>query len=425
MSHYKPYPAYKDSGVEWLGKVPEHWGIQKLKWLANLKSGDFITSESIKDSGDFPVYGGNGLRGFTDSFTHYGDYVLIGRQGALCGNINYASGAFWASEHAVVVTPYRKTATKWLGELLLSMNLNQYSVSAAQPGLAVERIVDLIVPVAPLDEQREIAAHLDRETVRIDALITKKTRFIELLREKRHALITHAVTKGLDPNVKMKNSGVEWLGEVPEGWSVTHVKRLVFSISQGWSPECELRPPEEGEWGVLKVGCVNGGQFRVEESKALPGSLEPRSELAVRKGDVLVSRANTRELVGSCAVVPRDFPQIMLCDKLCRLIVEPRKVLPDFLAALIAVHGRRMVEIEAKGASSSMVNIAQSVIMDLPVAVPQVTEQGVILTHLQSVVIKLDRVVTRTDRSIELLKERRSALITAAVTGQIDLREAA
>ena len=224
MSHYKPYPAYKDSGVEWLGKVPEHWGIQKLKWLANLKSGDFITSESIKDSGDFPVYGGNGLRGFTDSFTHDGDYVLIGRQGALCGNINYASGAFWASEHAVVVAPYRKTATKWLGELLRSMNLNQYSVSAAQPGLAVERIVDLMVPVAPLDEQREISALLDRETARIDALISKKTRFIELLREKRQALITHAVTKGLDPSVKMKDSGVEWLGQVPEHWSIVTIQ---------------------------------------------------------------------------------------------------------------------------------------------------------------------------------------------------------
>lgn len=227
------------------------------------------------------------------------------------------------------------------------------------------------------------------------------------------------------PYPAYKDSGVEWLGEVPEHWSVTHVKRLVSSISQGWSPECEARPPEEGEWGVLKVGCVNGGKFRVEESKALPSSLEPRPELAVRKGDVLVSRANTRELVGGCVVVPRDFPRIMLCDKLYRLIVEPGEVLPEFLAVLIAVHGRRMVEIEATGASSSMVNIAQSVIMDLPVAVPQVTEQRVIVTHLQSAVIKLDRVVTRTERSIELLKERRSALITAAVTGQIDLREAA
>ena len=292
-------------------------------------------------------------------------------------------------------------------------------------GLNQDAIGGLSILMPPPDEAVRLANFIDRETARIDALISKKTRFIALLREKRQALITHAVTKGLDPNIKMKDSGVEWLGEVPEHWEVTHVKRLVTSIFQGWSPECEPRPPEEGEWGVLKVGCVNGGQFRVEESKALPDSLEPRSELAIRKGDVLVSRANTRELVGSCAVVPCDFPKIMLCDKLYRLTADPKKVSPEFLAALISVHGRRMVEIEATGASSSMVNIAQSVIMDLPVAVPDVAEQKAVANYLQTSVIKIDLVMVRTERSIELLKERRSALITAAVTGQIDLREAA
>ncbi|PMZ91894.1 MULTISPECIES: restriction endonuclease subunit S [unclassified Pseudomonas] len=423
MSHYKPYPAYKDSGVEWLGMVPEHWDVRKLKWLASLQSGDFITSETIEEEGEYPVYGGNGLRGYCAAFTHEGAYALVGRQGALCGNINYADGKFWASEHAVVVSPYVPTAVRWLGELLRAMNLGQYSVSSAQPGLAVERIIDLFLPVPPESERQIIAVYMGRETARIDALIEKKTRFIELLREKRQALITHAVTKGLDPNVRMKDSGVEWLGEVPEHWKMLPLKRLISSIGQGWSPECEARIPEEGEWGVVKVGCVNGGVFRPEESKALPTQMESRPELSLRAGDVLISRANTRELVGSCAVVPHDYPYLMLCDKLYRVGCGER-VTPDFLAALVTVYGRRAVEIEATGASSSMVNIAQSVILDLLVAVPDADEQVEIISRVSAATTRIEHLREKTERSIKLLKERRSALITAAVTGQIDLREA-
>lgn len=193
-----PNVKMKDSGVEWLGKVPEHWKVKKLKWLASLRSGDFITSESIEEAGAYPVYGGNGLRGYCDSFTHEGIYALVGRQGALCGNINYAEGKFWASEHAVVVSPYEPTGVRWLGELLRAMNLGQYSISSAQPGLAVERIVDLQLPVPPEPERQAIAELIDRETTRIDALLSKTERSIELLKERRAALITAAVTGQID-----------------------------------------------------------------------------------------------------------------------------------------------------------------------------------------------------------------------------------
>jgi type I restriction enzyme S subunit len=119
------YPAYKDSGVEWLGDVPGHWPIWAIKRIASLRSGDMIGPESIFEAGPYPVYGGNGLRGYTSDFTHEGSFALIGRQGALCGNVNYAAGQFWASEHAVVVSPKQPLATKWIGEMLRTMNLGQ------------------------------------------------------------------------------------------------------------------------------------------------------------------------------------------------------------------------------------------------------------------------------------------------------------
>ena len=194
----RPNPPLKPSGVAWLGDVPEHWEVKRLGYLAILKSGENITSEMIAEGGDYPVYGGNGLRGYYHQFTHHGLFVLIGRQGALCGNINYGDGKFWASEHALVMWPLTKFVTKWMGELLRTMNLGQYSVTAAQPGIAAEVIRELKIPVPPLPEQTAIAGYLDAETGKIDALVTKVEEALERLQEYRTALITAAVTGKID-----------------------------------------------------------------------------------------------------------------------------------------------------------------------------------------------------------------------------------
>ncbi len=192
------YPTYRDSGVEWLGEVPEHWEGLAIKRIASLQSGTGITGELITEEGPFPVYGGNGVRGFTELNTHDGHFPIIGRQGALCGNINYAKGRFWASEHAVVVSPCEQLEIHWLGETLRAMNLNQYSVSAAQPGLSVEAIIILSIPLPPRDEQIAISTFLDRDTAKIDALIAEQQRLIELLQERHSDLISAAVTGQID-----------------------------------------------------------------------------------------------------------------------------------------------------------------------------------------------------------------------------------
>ena len=189
-----PDVPMKDSGVEWLGEVPGHWDIMALKRIASLRSGETINSDSIEEVGEYPVYGGNGFRGYTDAYTHEGFYPLIGRQGALCGNINYANGKFWASEHAVVVSLVQKVVQNWLGEILRIMNLNQYSVSAAQPGLSVEIISNLFLPVPPHAEQFAIVAYLDQQTAKLDTLTAEAKKAINLLKERRSALISAAVT---------------------------------------------------------------------------------------------------------------------------------------------------------------------------------------------------------------------------------------
>jgi type I restriction enzyme S subunit len=184
----------KDSGIDWLGKIPEHWEVKRLKNFCSMNSGNTITSDYIEGEGEYPVYGGNGLRGYFNEYTHEGNYVLVGRQGALCGNINYAEGKFWASEHAVVVTLNKRFNHYWVGELLRNMNLNQYSQASAQPGLSVEKIVLLKVPVPPIEEQIQIANYLQDRTGSIDKLLNNIESQIEKLQELRKIKIYEAVT---------------------------------------------------------------------------------------------------------------------------------------------------------------------------------------------------------------------------------------
>lgn len=184
----------QSTDVLWMPKIPISWKIKRIKDISHLKSGDGITSLQINDFDTYPVYGGNGLRGYTSSYTHEGDFVLIGRQGALCGNINYANGVFWASEHAVVCRPIKTYDVYWFGEMLRLMNLNQYSNAAAQPGLAVEKVKNLKLPFPPYNEQVEITKVLKNISTTTDNLIQKLKSQIKTLKDYRKSLIFECVT---------------------------------------------------------------------------------------------------------------------------------------------------------------------------------------------------------------------------------------
>lgn len=188
----------KDSGIEWLGEIPEHWKVRKLKYVANFRSGDMITSESISEKGEYKVYGGGGFRGYTSSFTNEGSFVLIGRQGALCGNVKYANGKFWASEHAIVTYPKLEIEQVYLGEVLRKCNLGRLSQTAAQPGIAIGQIRNESTPIPPLKEQQIIVNYIESETQKIDKTISTIEKEITLVEEYKTALIAGAVTGKID-----------------------------------------------------------------------------------------------------------------------------------------------------------------------------------------------------------------------------------
>lgn len=194
-----PAAQLRDSGVSWIGQIPKHWVVKRLKHIARLRSGDTINSDRFTEEG-YPVYGGNGFRGYTDSYTNEGDFVLIGRQGALCGNVNYAHGRFFASEHAVVVYPYNTQNVIWLGEVIRDSDLNQYSQSAAQPGLAVSTIGNIYYPYPPDDEREAIASEIKEKSSVLDDNIRQAESMISLLQERKQIIINDVVTGKIKVN---------------------------------------------------------------------------------------------------------------------------------------------------------------------------------------------------------------------------------
>jgi type I restriction enzyme S subunit len=421
LRRFKPYPAYRASGVDWLGKVPAHWEIKRLKNLAGLRAGAAITSDRIEPDGDYPVFGGNGLRGYTSSYTHEGEFPLVGRQGALCGCVAFASGKFWASEHAIIVAPKTTVGPNWLARLLEAMSLNAYSQSAAQPGLAVETIGIIHGPAPSIEEQRAIAAFLDREMARIDALVAKKEQLIALLQEKRIALITRAVTKGLDPNAPMRDSGVEWLGEIPAHWGATKLRYGCSLLRDGTH-----QPPERVAEGypLLSVRNIVDGKLARLPDDSMISEREFRvleRSFEIRENDILLAIVGAT--LGKVAVVPPSDP---FAVQRSLAVLRPRQQLLDFqyLASLFQSHPFQRLLWQSVGYSAQP-GIYLNGLASFRVSVPPIREQAEIVEFVLQVDSVIDELIGRIRVAIERLKELRTALISAAVTGKIDVREEA
>jgi type I restriction enzyme S subunit len=407
----------KPSGLSWAPEVPAHWTVKKLGFLAALKSGDSITSDDISDIGRYAVYGGNGLRGYTDRYTHEGQHVLIGRQGALCGNVNYAEGQFWASEHAVVVLPREPVVVRWLGELLRAMDLNQYSVSAAQPGLAVETVAGLRVPIPPLREQRAIAEYLERETTQLDALVAAKEQLLVLLAEKRRALITRAVTRGLDPRAPVRESGISWLGKIPTHWELKRLKRVGRSIIGLTFDPADTVTDGSGVL-VLRASNVRDQQIVLDDNLFV--LMDIPEALRTREGDILIcSRSGSRTLIGKNALIDKSSAGLTF-GAFMTVFRSPHN------AYLFYVFNSPLFDYQAGAFSTSTINqLTVETLNSMEVPLPPSSEQKAIVASLRHRTSELDRVVEATKQTIVLLRERRSVLIAAAITGQIDMAQAA
>jgi type I restriction enzyme, S subunit len=398
-----------------LQNLPEGWAFRRIKDIADLRSGDAITSEDIAPSGEYPVYGGNGLRGYTSSYTHRGRYVLIGRQGALCGNINYAEDEFWASEHAVVVSPIRRCNTLWLGETLRAMNLNQHSNAAAQPGLAVEKVKRLHIPVPTLTEQNVIAAYLDNACKAIDGAIDAKRKQLDTLADLRKSMIHKAVTRGLDDSVALKDSSVDWLGKIPAHWRVAQLKR-----------DCELlrgrfthRPRNDpalynGDYPFIQTGDIVSADKHIRSfTQSLNEQGLSVSRMAPSGTLVMTIAAN----IGDVAIL--DFAACFP-DSIVGFVPNHRVHL-DFLYYLL---GAMKPILLRSAVLTTQLNINYVRIGTNFAAFPPKPEQQKIAAHLDRACSDIAALNTCLIDQIETLHAYRKSLIHECVTGKRRITDA-
>jgi type I restriction enzyme S subunit len=449
MSHYKPYPAYKDSGVEWIGEVPEHWQVKRLEHVCTTHRRS-VTPQELAPLEVFhfsiPVVQATGSGAIEAGESVDSNKLLITTPQVLISKLNPRKGTVViadadpnrltvASTEFVPLLPKPGLAIlEFIASLVSSSHLRELfesrveSVTKSHQRVLPEHITKAISAIPPFDEQVKITAAIDRETARIDALIAKKTRFIELLQEKRQALITHAVTKGLDPDVKLKDSGVEWIGEVPEHWLVVQLGKLAKDRCDGPFGS-GLKSEHYVDDGVRVVRLQNIGWGAFKDDNAAFISREHWQTVlgrghSVVSGDLLVAGLGDEgNPLGRACVAPDDLGDALVKADCYRFRLNQQKALSPFVALSLSATARAECGFMATGATRDRLNLglASSRIVALP---PSIEEQRAIVENVQTRAARIDLLAEKNQRSIDLLKERRSAFITAAVTGQIDLREA-
>ena len=422
---WKAYLEYKQSGVEWLGDVPEHWIYGRLGDYVKLINGFPFDSQNFDREVGTPLIR---IRDILNNFTEVnwagkditeaavraGD-ILIGMDGDF--NVAWWSGPRAMLNQRVCCLRAKDILNQRYLFYLVGYPLrviNDVTYATTVKHLSSFDVLKIRLLLPRYSEQTAIAAFLDRETARIDFLIEKKQRQIELLQEKRSALISHAVTKGLDPNVKMKDSGVEWLGEIPEHWEVKSIRRIAKAVKTGGTPA----GAEEMHFDQTGFNWYTPSDFHVDVT--LSGSSRRLSEIG--KKEVRLFPAMTVMMVGIGATIGKVALSLepSSCNQQINAIVCNSKMTPKFLTYLLRI---MRAYIFRCGKFTTLPIINQEDTKALIITCPPLPEQDVIVSILDNETERTDALIGKIQMSIDKLREYRTALISAAVTGKIDVRK--
>ncbi len=394
-SKYKPYPSYKDSWLEWLGDVPEHWDTSRLKFLCDITTGGKDTENKV-DDGQYPFYVRSQTVERINSYSYNGEAILTAGDGVGVGKVfHYTTGKFDFHQRVYMFYHFKRVAGRFLFEYIKN---NFYKVALAGvakstvDSLRLPLIQNFMITVPPLQEQQAIVNYLDSATAKIDILIEKQTKLIALLKEKRQAVISTAVTRGLDNTVAMKDSGVEWLGEIPEHWEVKKLKNSA-RIQGGKDQKAVL--DDNGKYPVYGSGGIFG-----YANKYLHNG---ESVLLGRKGTV-------------------DKP-LYVHDKFWTVDTMYYTVIEKTTVAKWLYYSATTINFDYYQYGSAVPSMTQEDLHNIHFATPDKNEQQVIVDYLDTKTTQIDSLVSKATKAIELLKEKRTALISSAVTGKIDVRE--
>jgi type I restriction enzyme S subunit len=434
----------------WLDGVPSHWSIDRLKWsIAGLFNGvwgdepngiDDIICVRVADfdrthfkvANDPPTRRAVEIKDRVNRLLHPGDMLIeksgggdnqpVGcvvyfdqRYDAICSNfigrMVVAAGMhsrYWSYEHAAL----------YAGRL----NIPAIKQTTGIQNLDTDAYFNLRVAYPPFDEQRAIANYLDRETAQIDALVAAKERLLTLLAEKRRALITRAVTRGLNSDVPLRESGLPWLGEVPAHWEVTRLK-FVADVQGGLALGKNYGAADTAEYPYLRVANVQDGYLDLSEITTVLVPENEAKSCLLQSGDVLMNEGGDADKLGRGCIWLGEINPCLHQNHV--FAVRPKLIRSEWLDAWTSTDtAKAYFESRAKQ-STNLASISGTNIKELPILVPPDEEQRAIVAHIAAETARLDALAAATKRSIALLKERRAALIAAAVTGRMQISEAA
>ncbi|EKH9208462.1 restriction endonuclease subunit S [Vibrio parahaemolyticus] len=414
---YKAYPEYKESGVEWLGAIPKCWIVKKLKYLCQVQTGSRDTVNAV-DNGKYPFFVRSQTVERINTVGAECEAVLTAGDGVGVGKVyHYFNGKFDYHQRVYMLNNFHNVSGRFVYYYLSS---NFYKV--AMEGNAKSTVDSLRLPQflnfefsLPLIEvQNKIVNFLDHETAKIDTLITKQEKLIELLKEKRQAVISHAVTKGLNPDVPMKDSGVEWLGEVPEHWDMKRLKYL-GEAKNGltYSPDDVVSQEE----GVLVLRSSNIQDAKLSFTDNVYVDMDIPSRIRTKENDLLIcSRNGSRKLIGKNALITKEAVDMAFG---AFMVIFRSEVNPY----LYWVLNSPLFEYQSGSFLTSTINqLTIGNLEGMEVPLPPKNEQEDIKAYLINKTIKFDQLINKAVYKVKLLNERKTALISAAVTGKIDVR---
>lgn len=404
------YEKYKDSGIEWIGEIPIHWEVCAFKRKITINNGkdykDFLDNEI------YPVMGSGGCFAYCSKYMYDGEALLMGRKGTIDKPL-YINGKFWVVDTIFYAVPTKDLCCKFAYYLALTFPYSLYSTSTALPSMTQTDLGNNPVAFPPLIEQQAIATYLDEKCGEINRAIDVQKKKIDLLNEMKQTIITDAVTKGLDSNATMKDSGVEWIGKIPEHWEVRRLKTLCKSIRNGYvGPTRDLYQ----EFGIPYIQSVHikDGNILFEREEYYVSDEWAKKHPKIKKGNILVVQTGD---IGQIALVNAKY-DLCNCHALIILDINNNVISSEFLSLYLRSNIGKELMLQTKtGALLPHLNSTQ--IGFTKALLPPFQEQQSIVAHIEKETTKIDTQISKANRHIELLEELKQSIITEAVTGKI------
>ena len=405
----------KDSGIEWIGEIPKHWKIKKPKYIGSIRSGDSVTNKKLNDDIGYEVLGGNGTIGFYDKYNVDGTHIIIGRVGALCGNSRITRGKKFISDNALIYTCFEGQAENYINYIFDAFNLNKLNTSNAQPLITGSKVLNIFIPYPYIIEQKIIADFLDSKCSEIDATAEDIQKEITLLEEYKKSVITEAVTKGLNPDAEMKDSGIEGIKEIPVISKVVRLKYLVDKkITDGTHKTPEYATVDDGS-PFLSSKDVRNGYIDWSNVKYITKTLHNilHKEVCCKRGDILLAKNGT---TGVAALVDTD-DVFDIYVTLAVIRSDKKKVLPEYL--LYSINSNVTKEqFSERLVGIGVPNLHLNVIENTNIIVYEISEQQKIVKYLNEKCSCIDDAILIKKKQLEMLADYKKSLIYEYVTGK-------